>query len=1004
MAWRFKASKYKNAAPFGPKPMDVIRDLSLGSYRSHGNFISASAAFMAFNWDAVGAKVAVLPLDTKGRQNKDAVPLIFAHTDFVTDIQFSPFDDGLLATGSQDLTVKLWRIPEAGLGHGGLSQPELVLPSQPRRVETVAWHPTVDCILGSTSYDSLVIWDLIQAKELYNFQDHEDEVQSLAWQHSGQLLATQCKDRQLRILDPRQAKCVASCDSHQGIKDSDVVWINGPDQNRIFTSGFSSDRLRELTIRDLRNLNTPIKNLGLDNSAGLLVPLYDPDTNMCFLAGKGDRHVQFIELSDKEPFIIEGLRFTGEQTKGACLVPKRAMDVMQAEVNRVLQLGDSSVVPITWQVPRKSYREYHADIFPMTNGLESGPGPSTWWNGSNAGVPKINLDPSKRPQSVLTVFGGALSERDANKVSSENGHTGTASSTSPATAQQQAKNGSNENNALPAASAQQQNSPLFEEQIQRQNSDVTENKENHIIKPTMEKDENQQHLRRNIFADADKPKTLSVEENKPAKRVSSKSFVRVSKFKHLKGDVMLKGKFENFKNLSKSVPAESNLIEVNEDRIAVPLSGPGGKLAIFETKRPGRIEAGVTPVLINGTTVLDFAFDPFDKTRLVAGCDDGIIRVWKIPEGGLTCQVNQADMELSVAPDKVQIVKWHPLAKDILCTVAFDKSVKIWDLNKTEDGPQLELQGHTEQLFSAEWSGCGRYLATCCKDGKIRVYEPTGKSGPHPISEGGEIVPKKGARIAWVLNGQYLIVTGFSKQSERLIMVFKLGPEPEMVHTLTLDVSPAVLIPFYDEDSGTLFLSSKGESTVTTFEVSLDSPHLFPLSPYRPSGLHQGLAFLPKNVVDVKNVEFARAYRLTNNTIEPISFTVPRIKTVYFQDDLFPNTKVLWEATLSAEEWMQGSQKQAPMVSLCPEGMLALSGSNNNNSSRPTSKQQDLASNFSTPAVDSVQIQASREMAKKAEEGLEQSVSNLVDISTKLEQDNMETGVDEKEWKDDQED
>ena len=81
----------------------------------------------------------------------------------------------------------------------------------------------------------------------------------------------------------------------------------------------------------------------------------------------------------------------------------------------------------------QSYREYHADIFPLTNGLESGPGPSTWWKGSNNGVPKINLDPSKRPQSVLTVFGGALSERDANKVSSENGHTGTAISTSPAT-------------------------------------------------------------------------------------------------------------------------------------------------------------------------------------------------------------------------------------------------------------------------------------------------------------------------------------------------------------------------------------------------------------------------------------------------------------------------------------------------------------------------------------------------------------------------------------------
>jgi len=488
-------------------------------------------------------------------------------------------------------------------------------------------------------------------------------------------------------------------------------------------------------------------------------------------------------------------------------------------------------------------------------------------------------------------------------------------------------------------------------------------------------------------------------------------FVRVSKFKHLKGDVMLKGKFENLKNLSKSVPAESNLIEVNEDRIAVPLSGPGGKLAIFETKRPGRIEAGVTPVLINGTTVLDFSFDPFDKSRLVAGCDDGIIRIWKIPEGGLTCQVNKPETELSVAPDKVTIVKWHPLAQDILCTVAFDKSVKIWDLNKTENGPQIELEGHTDQLFSVEWSLCGRYLASVCKDGKIRIFEP--RKSPQPISEGGEIVPKKGARIAWVLNGHYLIVTGFSKQSERLIMVYKLGVSPELVHTQVLDVSPAVLVPFYDEDSGTLFLTSKGESLVTTYEVSLDAPHLFALSPYRPSGLHQGLAFLPKNVVDVKNVEFARAYRLTNNTIEPISFTVPRVKTVYFQDDLFPDTKVLWEPTLSAEEWIQGSQKQAPLVSLCPEGMLALSGSNNNN--KATSKQQDLASNFSAPAstahkasvsdksssaaVIPQQIKASsREMAKKAEEGLEESVSKLVDISTKLEQDQMETGVDEKEW------
>lgn len=63
-----------------------------------------------------------------------------------------------------------------------------------------------------------------------------------------------------------------------------------------------------------------------------------------------------MEVTDKEPYLIEGIRHSGEQTKGACLVPKRALNVMQGEVNRVLQLTSNSVIPITYQVPRKTYR------------------------------------------------------------------------------------------------------------------------------------------------------------------------------------------------------------------------------------------------------------------------------------------------------------------------------------------------------------------------------------------------------------------------------------------------------------------------------------------------------------------------------------------------------------------------------------------------------------------------------------------------------------------------
>lgn len=70
----------------------------------------------------------------------------------------------------------------------------------------------------------------------------------------------------------------------------------------------------------------------------------------------GDTTIGYMEVTDKEPYLIEGIRHSGEQTKGACLVPKRALNVMQGEVNRILQLTSNSVIPITYQVPRKTYR------------------------------------------------------------------------------------------------------------------------------------------------------------------------------------------------------------------------------------------------------------------------------------------------------------------------------------------------------------------------------------------------------------------------------------------------------------------------------------------------------------------------------------------------------------------------------------------------------------------------------------------------------------------------
>ncbi len=89
--------------------------------------------------------------------------MIAAHSAFITDFTFSPFDDRLLASGAEDGVIKVWQLPEELSGDETLSTPIQVLPQQPVsqsinvqaisllqlcmvqvKVESMLFHPTAN--------------------------------------------------------------------------------------------------------------------------------------------------------------------------------------------------------------------------------------------------------------------------------------------------------------------------------------------------------------------------------------------------------------------------------------------------------------------------------------------------------------------------------------------------------------------------------------------------------------------------------------------------------------------------------------------------------------------------------------------------------------------------------------------------------------------------------------------------------------------------------------------
>jgi len=80
------------------------------------------------------------------------------------------------------------------------------------------------------------------------------------------------------------------------------------DLDKIATTGFSRTSDRQLFIFDTKNFGSPIVQENIDTSSGVLMPFYDNDTRMIYLAGKGDGNIRYYEFVDdnKQLYFLSG--------------------------------------------------------------------------------------------------------------------------------------------------------------------------------------------------------------------------------------------------------------------------------------------------------------------------------------------------------------------------------------------------------------------------------------------------------------------------------------------------------------------------------------------------------------------------------------------------------------------------------------------------------------------------------------------------------------------------
>lgn len=92
---------------------------------------------------------------------------------------------------------------------------------------------------------------------------------------------------------------------------------------------------------------------------------------------------------------------------------------------------------------------------------------------------------------------------------------------------------------------------------------------------------------------------------------------------------------------------------------------------------------------------------------IFSACDDGRIRIWEVKEpsgDGPTSAIamessNEPALMLQVAgsTDRVTIVQFHPLAKDVVASASADLVIRVWNLSS--GAVTFQLDPHPDQVY-----------------------------------------------------------------------------------------------------------------------------------------------------------------------------------------------------------------------------------------------------------------------------------------------------------------
>ncbi|KAF4025522.1 hypothetical protein G4228_017493 [Cervus hanglu yarkandensis] len=342
MSWnpQYRSSKFRHVFGKPASKENCYDSVPITHSVQDNHFCAVNPHFIAVVTECTGGGAfLVIPLHQTGKLDPH-YPKVCGHRGNVLDVKWNPFNDFEIASCSEDATIKLWDIPKQLLTKN-LTAFRKELVGHARKVGLVEWHPTAANILFSSGYDyKVMVWNL-DSKEtvimspVKTINCHQDVILSMSFNTNGSLLATACKDRKIRVLDPRAGTVLQA--------DTSMLYVVGKGDRNIHYYEISANKPHLNYLTEYHSYN-PQKGIGVMPKRGL-------DVSSCEI-------FRFYKLITTK----------------------------------------SLIEPVSMIVPRRS-ESYQEDIYPPTASAQPSLTAQEWLSGMNKEPVLMSLRPGAEPLS-----------------------------------------------------------------------------------------------------------------------------------------------------------------------------------------------------------------------------------------------------------------------------------------------------------------------------------------------------------------------------------------------------------------------------------------------------------------------------------------------------------------------------------------------------------------------------------------------------------------------------